>query len=302
MRPTVRSTSSLLLAGLIGVAATGAGTASARPGDLAPNPPTRPVPLTFAISDAEVVEGDPGDGHVLELEVTGSRAHGSDVTFHAQTGNLGFEAAPGVDFTPVDEVVTMPAGSTSFVVEVPVIGDLDIEQDAEGAHELVIVWLSDPSAGSITDGTALGTILDDDAPAPPTIHISQETHAEGTGGPTGFHFTVSLSHASDQPVSLDLVTTPGSATSPSDFQAVPATVVFAPGQTSADYVVSVVGDAVAEGDEEFVVEMSNAQGGTIVGGGGLGTILDDDSRGPGGFTSLWAAVRSLVQLVLSLPA
>ncbi|QGG95681.1 Calx-beta domain-containing protein [Actinomarinicola tropica] len=137
---------------------------------------------------------------------------------------------------------------------------------------------------------------------PPTIHISQETHAEGTGGPTGFHFTVSLSHPSDQPVSVDLVTTPGSATSPSDHQSVPATVVFAPGQTTADYVVSVVGDAVPEGDEEFVVEMSNAQGGTIVGGGGLGTILDDDGRGPGGFTTSWASVRHLVQLVLSLPA
>lgn len=302
MRPTVRSISSLVLAGLIGVSAVGTGTASARPDGFVPNPPTRPVPLTFAISDAEVVEGDPGDAHVLQFEVTGSRSHGSDVTFRAHTGNLGFEATPGVDFTPVDETVTMPAGATSMVVDVPVTGDLDVEQDAEGAHELVVMWLEDASAGSITDGTALGTIHDDDAPTPPTIHISQETHLEGTGGPTGFHFTVSLSHPSDQPVSLDLVTTPGSATSPGDHQSVPATVVFAPGQTTADYVVSVVGDAVPEGDEEFVVEMSNAQGGTIVGGGGLGTILDDDSRGPGGFTTLWTSIRSLVQLVLALPA
>lgn len=285
MRSTLRSASASLLAGVVGVAALGVSPAAARPGDFVPNPPTPPRPLTFAIHDAEVIEGDPGDAHVLSFEVTSSRTHGVDVTLRAHTGNLGFEATPGVDFTPVDEIITMPAGATSTTVEVPVIGDLEVEGDAGGADELAIIWLSDPSSGSVADGTALGRILDDDAP---TIHISQVTQAEGTGGPTGFHFTVSLSHPSNQPVSVDLVTTPGSATSPADFTAAPATVVFAPGETAVDYVVSVVGDAIDEGDEEFVVEMSNAVGGTIVGGGGLGTILDDDGPagpgGPGGFT------------------
>lgn len=286
MRSTLRSASASLLAGLVGVAALGAAPAAARPGDYVPNPPTTPRPLTYSIHDAEVLEGDPGDAHVLSFEVTGSRAHWGDVTFRAHTGNLGLEATPGVDFTPVDQIVTMPAGDTSMTVEVPVTGDLDVEGDAGGADELVIIWLDDPSLGSVADGTALGRILDDDAP---TIHISQLTQAEGTGGPTGFHFTVSLSHPSTQPVSVDLVTTPGSATSPADFTAAPTTVVFAPGETEVDYVVSVVGDALDEGDEEFVVEMSDAVGGTIVGGGGLGTIVDDDGPagpgGPGGFTS-----------------
>ena len=57
------------------------------------------------------------------------------------------------------------------------------------------------------------------------------------------------------------------------------------------------------GDEEFVVEMSNAMGGTIVGGGGLGTILDDDGPagpgGPGGFTTGHKHVGFLVRLGLA---
>ena len=287
MRSTLRTTSAAALAASLALGALGTAPAGAAIDDVIPTPPTPPVPLTFAVADAQVVEGDPGDSNVLAFEVTASRSNWQDVTFHAQTGNLGFEATPGVDFTPVDEIVTMPAGATSFTIEVPVVGDLDVEEDAEGAYELVILFLGDPSSGTVTDGTALGRIDDDDTADDPTIHIEQLTQLEGTGGTTEFSFTVWLSHASDQPVSLDLSVAPGSATSPADYQASPAMVVFAPGETKKEYVVSVVADAIAEADEEFVVEMSNASGGTIVGGGGLGTILDDDASiaGPGGFTS-----------------
>lgn len=289
---SARRLASTLLLATTAVGTLGAGVAHARPGDLVPTPPSPPVPLTYAIADAAVAEGDPVDADVLSFEVTASRANGVDVTFRAHTGNLGFEASPGVDFTPIDEIVTMPAGATSLTVEVPVTGDLDVEDE-----ELVIVWLGEESAGTVTDDTAIGRIDDDDTP---TIHISQVTQAEGTGGPTGFHFTVSLSHASDQPVSVDLWTTPGSATSPSDYQAAPATIVFAPGQTSADYVVSVVGDSTPEGDEELVVEMGNASGGTIVGGAGLGTIVDDDGRGlPDDLTSVAKRLGLLVRLALA---
>lgn len=287
MRSTLRhaTAAALIGAAAIGALAVPAGARPSGPDGYVPPPPGPARPLTFTISDAEVLEGDPGDGQVLSFDVLGSHAIGSDVTFRAYSGNLGFEATPGTDFTSIDETVTMPAGATQTSVEVPVVGDLDVEDD-----ELVIVWLEDASAGSITDGTALGRILDDDAP---TIHISQETHDEGTGGTTDFVFTLSLSHASTQPVSLDLWTAPGSATSPADFSAAPETIVFAPGETEATYVVTVVADALDEGDEEFAVQMQNAVGGTIVGGGGLGTIVDDDlglvapggSRGPGGYVA-----------------
>jgi hypothetical protein len=279
MRPTLRSTAALSLATSLAIGALGVAPAAAGRDDYIPAPPTPPRPLTFTISDAEVTEGGPGDSNVLTFEIIGSHAVGTDVTFHAHSGNLGFEATPGVDFTSIDEMVAMPAGATSTTVEVPVAGDTEVEDD-----ELVIVWLEDATAGSVADGTALGRILDDDAP---TIHISQETHQEGTGGTTDFVFTVSLSHASNLPVSLDLWTAPGTATTPADFSAAAETIVFAPGETVHEYVVSVVADSTDESNEEFAVQMGNASGGTIVGGGGLGTIVDDDGslQIPGGFSA-----------------
>lgn len=279
MRPTLRSTAALTLAASLAIGAAGVAPAAADRDDFIPVPPAPPRPLTFDVADAEILEGDPGDGQVLSFEVVGSHAVGADVTFRAYSGNLGFEASPGVDFTPIDETVTMPAGATTTTVQIPVIGDTDVEDD-----ELIIMWLEDASAGNIGDGTALGRILDDDAP---TIHISQETHAEGTGGTTEFEFVVSLSHPSTQPVSLDLWTAAGTATSPADFSASPETIVFAPGETEATYDVTVVADALDEGDEEFAVQMQNASGGVIVGGGGLGTVLDDDGGlvAQGGFVA-----------------
>jgi hypothetical protein len=296
MHPTRRSASALLIAGLVGLATFGATPAGARPDSFLPTPMTRP--LTFSIHDTEVVEGDPGDSNVLAFEVTASRAHGTDVTLRAHTGNLGFEATPGVDFVAVDEIVTMPAGQTSLVVEVPVIGDLEPEHD-----ELVIIWISDPSAGSVPVGgsTALGRILDDDTP---TIHIDQVTQAEGSGGGfTPFVFTISLSKPTAQAVSVDVLTTPGTAEYGIDFIAPATTVVIPPGDTSAAYVVSVIADDIPEDDEEFVVELSNAVGGIIVGGGGLGTILDDDGPGPGGaggLTSFWSFLRTLIRTAMGL--
>jgi hypothetical protein len=242
-----------------------------------------------------VLEGDPGDSNVLAFEVTASKPHSADVTLRAHTGNLGFEATPGVDFTPVDEIVTMPAGATSLIVEVPVIADLEPEHD-----ELVIIWLSEPSVGSIelSGSTALGRILDDDTP---TIHISQVTQYEGSGGGfTPFVFTISLSKAITEPVSVDVLTTPGTAEYGVDFIAPAMTVVIPAGETSANYVVSVIADDIPEDDEEFVVELSNPVGGTIVGGGGLGTILDDDGPaipvGPGGFKAQQKAAGAAIRL------
>lgn len=306
MRLTRRTAPALALVGLLGLVTIGASPAQARsdapapirpgPADsFLPTPPSVPSPLLYTIHDAEVVEGDEGAAQVLAFEITASKAIVADSEMRVHTGNLGFEATPGVDFTPIDEIVVMPAGSTSIVVEVPVHGDREAEHD-----ELVVAWLSDPTYGTVelSGGTALGRILDDDTP---TIHISQETHLEGSGGGyTPFVFTISLSKAVAHDVSVNVLTTAGSAEFGPDIFAPATTVVIPAGATSETYTVSVVADDVVEADEEFVVEMSNAQGGTIVGGGGLGTILDDDAPvvpwHPGSFK---AAVKALGQTVWS---
>jgi hypothetical protein len=89
-------------------------------------------------------------------------------------------------------------------------------------------------------------------------------------------FTVSLPAPIASPVSVNFTTGNGSATSGSDYAATSGTVTFAPGVTSKTIRVPVLDDAVYEGNETFVVNLSNPVGGVIVDGQGVGTIVDND--------------------------
>src|SRR5206468_2428704 len=144
------------------------------------------------------------------------------------------------------------------------------------ANEAFFVNLSAPTNAAIADGQGLGTIVNDDAQ--PTITISNVAANEGNGGTTPFTFTVSLSNASYQTVTVQYATADGTATTAdNDYVAASGTVTFAPGQTSQTITVSVVGDTKFELDETFLVNLSNPSNATTLVGTGTGTILNDDT-------------------------
>jgi predicted extracellular nuclease len=117
---------------------------------------------------------------------------------------------------------------------------------------------------------------------PPGISISDAIAQEGTGGTTSFDFTVSLSTpAGAGGVTFDIATSDGSATTADgDYtgQALTGQTIPA-GSSSYAFSVAVTGDATAEPDETFTVQLSNAVGAAIADGQGLATIVDDDSCG-----------------------
>jgi hypothetical protein len=103
---------------------------------------------------------------------------------------------------------------------------------------------------------------------------------EGNSGTVSAVFTVSLSAAFDQTVSVGYATANGSALSGSDYLATSGTLIFAPGETSKMFTVPVKGDSVVEPDEAFNVNLTNASGATIADGQGAGTIVNDDVELP----------------------
>ena len=110
----------------------------------------------------------------------------------------------------------------------------------------------------------------------PTLSISDAAVVEGDGGQTHVMFTVTLSAASDEAVSVGYVTSNGTATAGVDYTAASGVVTFAPGVTSQMVHVMVAGDAAVEGDETFTVSLSNPSGATIADGSAVGTITNDD--------------------------
>jgi uncharacterized repeat protein (TIGR01451 family) len=132
---------------------------------------------------------------------------------------------------------------------------------------------SDPSPGnnSATDSNTLLTL--------PDLSIDDIRLAEGNSGTTNFVFHVSLSApALAGGVRFDLATSDGSALAPADYLASTQIGQLIPeGQSSVSVTVGVVGDAVVEPNEEFVVNLSNIRGAHLIDGQATGTILDEDT-------------------------
>ena len=127
------------------------------------------------------------------------------------------------------------------------------------------------------------TITDDDAT--PTLSISDVTVNE-LDAPTNAVFTVSLSAASGQQVTVQFATADSTAQQPFDYTSQTGTVTFAAGETSKLITISVRGDNTDEQNETFQVNLTNATNATLAKAGGVATIIDDDLPGEVGASSL----------------
>jgi Ca2+-binding RTX toxin-like protein len=222
-------------------------------------------PPTVSIGDATVGEGDAGTQE-LAFPVTLSAPS-------SKTVKVAYDVASGTaeanDYTDESGTVTFAPGQTEQTVTVAVTGDTAPEGD-----ETITVTLSAPENTTIADGTATGTITDDDAPA---ISVNDVTVAEGATGTTDATFTVTLDRTSEKTVTVDYDTADGSAQAPGDYTAATGTLTFEPGQTTKQVTVPVKGDALDEENETFSLLLSDAVEATIDDATGVGTITDDDA-------------------------
>jgi hypothetical protein len=112
----------------------------------------------------------------------------------------------------------------------------------------------------------------------PPLAISDVSTVEGNSGTTAFVFTVRLSAATSQAVSVHYATADGTAAANSDYQAASGTLTIPPGQTTGTITVLVNGDRLPEPNETFVVNLSSPTNAIIADGQGMGTIVDDEPR------------------------
>jgi hypothetical protein len=111
----------------------------------------------------------------------------------------------------------------------------------------------------------------------PSISIANTSVSEGNGGTTPATFTVSLSAAASQTVTVQYSTFNGSAVAGSDYNASSGTVTFPAGSTTQSIGVPVIGDTLDEDDETFGVTLANPVNATIATPQAVGTIQDNDA-------------------------
>jgi hypothetical protein len=175
------------------------------------------------------------------------------------------------DYQATSGTATFAAGATTTTVTINVNGDLKVE-----ANETFRITLSNASSAYIPDsGQATGIILDDEV----RVSISDVTKSEGRKGKTTrLTFTVTLSAASDQPVTMSYSTVNGTATTgDGDYIARTGSLTFAPGETVKTITIDVKGDNRRETDETFYLDLFGLSSNAVFSKHrGIGTILNDD--------------------------
>ena len=169
--------------------------------------------------------------------------------------------------------VTFAPGSTGpQTVALTVRGDGKFEQDQD-----FFLNLTGATNAAISDDQGRGVILNDDDR--PTITVSDAASvAEGNMGTVSALFTITLSHASDETVTVNASTTDGTATvADGDYAAVNQLVTFAPGQTSQQVAVAINGDTLVEADESLTLQLSAAANATVAVGQASVTVVNDDT-------------------------
>ncbi|MDA1051509.1 MAG: GEVED domain-containing protein [Planctomycetota bacterium] len=229
-----------------------------------------------ADTSADQAEGDSGNkSFTFTVTRLGDTSGTATVDYAVTFSGL----ADAADFTaPTTGMVSFGVGDSSMPITVLVKGDTVVEPD-----ETFTVTLSNPSVGAaIAVGSALGTIRNDDVEF--NILVMDADKSEGNGGtatPTPFTFEVTRT-AINSASSVDYVVA-GSGTAPeadaADFVGgfPSGTVNFAANETTQTVTINVVGDTLAEANDQFTVTLLNPSVGTIVTGTANGTIRNDDS-------------------------
>lgn len=185
---------------------------------------------------------------------------------------LGGTASSSSDYSgSTAGTLNFASNQVSQTVMVNVIGDTTFE-----ANETISLTLSGgtaPSGGIVSylTATVVATITNDDAM--PTLTIADSTALENNGP---LVFTITLSAASDFPITVTYQTVNGTATTAdNDYTTIGATQLVIPaGSLSQTINVAITGDTKYELDETMLISLTNA---TMANSQAVGTIQNDDT-------------------------
>jgi len=227
-----------------------------------------------------------GGSSVAAFTVSLSSASASAVTVGYATSNG--TATAGSDYIASTGTLTFAPGETSKTIAIIVNGDTTAE-----AKETFTVSLSNPSGARLIDASGAGSITDQTlTPTPPVTPVTPVTPVvlpkvsiadlavkEANGTHAHFMFNATLDKASATTVSVGYATANGTATAGVDYTAATGTISFAPGVTTQQVHVDILGDTTVEPDETFSVTLSNPSGVSIARATAIGSILNDDLAG-----------------------
>ncbi len=204
---------------------------------------------------------------VVTVNRTGGNAGGVAVQF-TMTDGL---AVAGQDYTAVNTTLTFAANETTKTVSIPILNDTIDEEDVETAR----VFITNVTGGGTLAFPAAAVInIQDNDPVPSMVALDTAV-VESDSGNSVATVTVQLSAASAREVRVNFATADGTATASSDYVPTTGTLIFAPGQTSRTFPVTIIGSTLGP-DETIRVLLSNAINSSILDATATITITNDE--------------------------
>jgi hypothetical protein len=207
---------------------------------------------TLSVTDVTIAEGSSYQS--FNFNVTLSATSAKPISFRYSTADG--TAVATRDYIPTDRTFNLSPGASSVALGVTVYGD-NMYEPAED----FFLNISEPTNVSIADNQAKATLTNDDPV--PTVSLSTGTVTEGDSGTMNSSITVHLSNPSYLPVSLNVLTSDGSAVGGRDYVASDTRVTIPAEQQSVTTSVQVIGDTINEPAETFAVNIYNVTNGTI---------------------------------------
>lgn len=215
--------------------------------------------VTISVEDTLVGE----DAGTVEVVISAINDSGREIQVDYATGTG--TATPGVDFTAATGTAVIPPGGTQVSIFIPITDDNLVE-----GNETFTLTLSNPVGGSIGDGEATITIVENDMAV---LTVENAAVEESVGG---VNVKVLMSNPSVFPVSFAYALIDATATAGEDYTATSGRVTIPPGETTAIIPVVIIDDDFVEIDEVFEVSLSDLTGAISHAPSGFVTILDDD--------------------------
>ena len=183
---------------------------------------------------------------------------------------VSYSATAGSDFSAASGSLTFDQQLTQYL-EVDIFGDHEVE-----ANEQFFLQFSSPVDLSIgnSDYRAIGTIIDNDSPA--ILSLSSSSVRELDNGETNtLRVTLKLDNYTEG-VGLAYSTADGSATAYSDYQPESGIWQLDYDRLSMTMSLTVVGDQMPEGEENFLVQLGTISGAELGSDSDFSVSIDDD--------------------------
>lgn len=234
------------------------------------------LPLFAALAArAQLGESFPeGNAGPTYLDIYFNQPAGSNFTTTGDYTTVdGTATAADNDYLPRSGTFVIPAGETTTVVRITIVGDTKFEAD-----ETFRLVVSNVQGGTVLNpGPYTFTIVNDDTFA---LGASSASVTEGNSGITPMTFTVTLNEPAGTSVQASYATAGGTATAGVDFTPAQGVLTFAPGETSRTVTVNVTGDTEFEENETFTLTVTSGNASVTA----TGIIVNDDERPPAAVT------------------